>query len=150
MPHFRTTDIIPAQRIGDIYIGMPYHELQAWGLDGFQCKRWGTELQHMTLVGDNIKIWLRGDLLTVEQIMAFGEYPGFFFGKTRIGIGSQLSEAVSVGYEIFDNEEDDIYQLRGIEGIGFEMGDTSDDYTWDELTAPIDSIIVFNPKFSFF
>ena len=83
---------------------------------------------------ENFKLWFNDEGL-LDQV---GVTKGFQDTFNTIGIGSTLEDVIrifgSYKYESYD------YLITGIDGICFELEDIDD---WNELTAPIEWIFVF-------
>ncbi len=82
----------------------------------------------------------------LDQIAVFGDFNGKLY--KNIGIGCTPKEFMSYGYRYKEINDYDIvemlYELEGISGLAFTLGETEDDYTWDEMSAPIEAIFVYS------
>lgn len=101
--------------------------------------RWyKTDLEGKLIIIKNAMFWL-DDENRIEQILVSKGFKGKF--REFIGIGSTLSDVKKHIGNYYD--EDGVYLLYDYEGIGFELGEEGDDYSWDELKAPIEHICVY-------
>lgn len=127
-------EVVEASHIGDFYIGMPKKKL-------FSMIGPVYRISHIneTVSVENAKFWFDKR----DKVRQIGVTKGFQ-GKFRdvIGIGSTLTDVLQyIGkYE----EEYDTYEPVDTPGVCFELEDVDD---WEELTAPIEWIFVYDSDF---
>ena len=80
----------------------------------------------------------KGDRL--YQIGVTQGFEGKFEGN--IGIGNTLTDILKAYEGYF--EEYDMYMIKGVDNLSFELGDTDDEEEWNELEAPIEWIWVYD------
>ena len=86
------------------------------------------------------RFWIDDDSKKITQITVSAGYEGKFL-KT-IGIGSTMRDVQSIAGDYYEDE--DVYKLKNHKGICFELGDTNEDDSWDELDAPIEYISIYS------
>jgi hypothetical protein len=125
--------IIPATKIGGIYIGWTYDRVVENLTKGFKREELN---QYITLQAIDVEIWIDKIDEKVTQIMACDKFEGEFLGE--IGIGDCLGDLLKLGvrYKYIDY----VYELPDFPGICFELEDVED---WSELTAPIRFISIY-------
>ena len=97
--------------------------------------------EYSVITCGNVRIWVNNDTDKASQILVKNGFEGKYDNK--IGLGSTLNDIVNMGYEWY--EELDAYFIRGIDGFCFELADVENlDDEWDELSAPIEYICVFD------
>ena len=130
MFYLKDGNIIPNEGIGELKLGMSFREV--------------TELVKEYDVRDlsvcdviecgDVRIWIDRKTDSAIQILVEGEFKGKYADK--IGIGSTLTDVKNLLNASW-HEDLDAYYIDGVEGMCLELGDTDDEYDWDELAAPI-------------
>lgn len=136
MDQLNNGDIIPGIGIGWIKIHMSCEDVLR-NICEYQIK---DLISHDRIVCDDVDIWIDKTTKKVTQIMVKEGFQGKYDGA--IGIGSLLSTVIKMGKKY--HEELDTYVLDDAPGMCFELGDTSENDSWDELRAPIAYISVFS------
>lgn len=143
MQKLGTGIIVPAKRIGDVIIGMEYHDVKQMFSDNIRYVRWGNE-GNVKLIGDDFVIWIDGRTNRVEQIMVTEGFAGYVEGSSGIHIGATLQTAIAAGYTVCENEDEDTFSLIEIQGLAFELDDSPlNEAEYAPLSLPIKSITVF-------
>lgn len=126
-------EIEPGKRISDLVIGSKKENV-IYNLDD-DYRVWERGDGYCMYTFDNFKLWfgINGEL---EQI---GVTKGFLGNYKSIGIGTTMQD-VKKEYGGYKNDGD-VYLIPNVAGICFELEDVDD---WDELTAPIEWIFVYN------
>ena len=89
----------------------------------------------------DLGFFFNNDSHDLKQIVVRNNFDGLF--KEKFGLGSSLDEIQSVLGKIYRTE--DVYELKEIPGICFELGSVSSDQEWHEMKAPIEVICVYKP-----
>lgn len=124
--------IIAGGGIGNMKLGITQKELLSIIGDDYKEEKLGIGKR---ITSDNVKFWIN-DEGKVDQIGVGKDFKGKY--KGIIGIGSTLSDVkkyIGNYVEVYDT-----YEIENEKGICFELEDVDD---WDELTAPIEYIYVF-------
>lgn len=128
-------DIIPGERIGEIYLGWDLSKLEAY--IGSEYKVEDRPKCRVLDIG-TAKFWIDKTTNLLTQILVYGDFKGRLAGQ--IGIGSTLRDVQEkIGPW---REELGVYVLDKVDGVCFELRDDED---WDQLSTPIQYISVFLP-----
>lgn len=134
------SEIVEAKQIGSFKIGM--------SLDTLMRKLKDIGIEHVEVQNIYLatlitclpyRFWVDDDSKEITQITVSSGYDGKFLNV--IGIGSKMRDIQSVAGDFYSDQ--DVYKLKNYKGICFELGDTDEDDSWDELDAPIEYISVY-------
>lgn len=125
-------EIIPGLKIGRYLIGMCRSEIE--GLDFSEI----TDEDGSSIVKmENAILWF--DIQkTLRQIAVTYPFADKYLGK--IGLSNTMRDVKENFGEYITVEE--TYEIKGVQGMYFELGDTKEEDNWNELDAPIDWIFV--------
>ena len=128
-------EIEPGIRIGNYRIGTKKEEILS-EIDG-EYTVWERGDGFSTYTFDNYKLWFDEN----GELQQIGVTYGFIGSYESVHIGTTMKE-IETNFGGYDNEND-IYEISGVKGICFELGDMDDCDDWDELEAPIEWIFVY-------
>lgn len=132
-------DIIPGRCIGEICINESEKILLSQIGTGYR-KKTGTDCSEYEI--GSLKILVDSRSKRVYQIFVIEGFEGALFNQVRVGSPfNKLKELGEVYYDL------DVYQIRGIEGVCFEMSEdetSEDDY--DVENTYIVCISVYDPS----
>ena len=128
-------EIEPGVGIGEFKINMTREELL--NKIGPFYNMWSNNIIEV----GNATFWLDNND-KVEGIAVSKGFEGRFL--EHIDRGSTLRDVQKYAGDYF--EDDDTYGLKDYRGIRFELGEQGDDYSYDEMLAPVDTIIVFREE----
>ncbi len=129
-------DIVPGKCIGEIYLGMNMKQV----CEIVSVNKIRDLPDFYVVESENISIWISREEDKVTQILVENEFKGKY--NNFIGIGTSLKE-IHEKFGINWFEDLDCYFLENLDGMCFELGDSGNDYYWNEETAPIIAISVF-------
>ncbi|SCX87019.1 hypothetical protein SAMN02910451_00611 [Butyrivibrio hungatei] len=128
-------EIEPGIRIGNLRIGAMKEELLSQIEDKYTVWERGDGFSIYTF--DNYKLWFDVD----GSLQQIGVTDGFKGSYKSVHIGTTMKE-IKTDFGDYENENDE-YEISGIKGLCFELGDMDDCDDWDELEAPIEWIFVY-------
>ena len=125
-------EIVPGVRIGNCCIGEQKSIIM--GLFSDKYKVWDRGDGFSVYTYGNLKLWFNTD----GTLCQIGVSSGFTGKYLTIGIGSTMQDVVDCfgGYR----NDGDEYYIPNVDGLCFELEDVED---WNELTAPIEWIYVY-------
>ena len=157
-------DILPAEGVGKIKLGMSYDEvidiLKNYYRVSHEKRNYKNHFalyigkDDIEIVFSKIKIVdaksipLLDEDIVVSRISVGNDFKGKLFGK--IGIGNTLKDVSRDIGEWFDDDYDDGYELKDYPGVAFflkDIGKDSDEDVWDDWTYPIESISIYPKDF---
>ena len=132
-------DIIPGRGIGEISLNESEEMLLSQIGTAYR-KVTGTDYFKYDM--DSLTIWVDSRTNRVFEIIAKEGFEGTLFNQVRVGTPfTKLRELGELYYDL------DTYQIRGVEGVSFEMSEdetSEDDY--DVENTHIVSISVYDPS----
>lgn len=130
-------NIVPGKGIYPFFIGMLSEELIKMlnGEHSIENRRDGV----FVLSVENAKFFFNKKKRLYQIGVSYG-FESKFEGK--IGIGNTMTDILKA-YEGYFKEYD-LYLIKGIDNLSFELGDTDDAEEWNELEAPIEWIWVYD------
>ncbi len=128
--------IVPGERIGEFRIGMEFKKIKS---------KLGSQYVREERAGGSYAIITENALFNFDiknKLIQVGVTKGFL-GRVGndIGIGSTMLDVKKEFGDFYEEVGD--FLVRKLKGIAFELGDTDDNDSWNELTAPIEWIYIY-------
>jgi hypothetical protein len=130
-----TGEIEPGIRIGNFRIGAKKEDILSEIDDRYTV--WEREDGFSVYTFDNYKLWFEAD----GKLQQIGVTDGFKGSYKSVHIGTTMKEIRAL-FGNYENDHD-VYEISGLKGLCFELGDMDDRDDWDELEAPIEWIFVY-------
>lgn len=130
-------DIIPGKGVGEFRLGMSLAEIEQL------IPNHSTEPleNHFVIWTEQLGLWIAKSNFEVTQILTRNHHPSKVLGK--VGLGDTLADIEKYFGPVKDDL--DIYVLTQYPGVGFELEDSDINEEWNEQTASIQAISIFNP-----
>ncbi|MBO4865511.1 MAG: hypothetical protein J5582_02910 [Ruminococcus sp.] len=134
-------EIIPGKSVGRYNIGANYDSIiELLSTENILFRTADNNYEKKIITAD-IVFWFEEEALI--QIMVCNDFKGKVNGK--VGIGSYLSDVEKYIGKPEDSGQiiETVYMIKDVPGISFGLQDNDIDDEWDEKTAPIENIFVF-------